>query len=232
MLKLLRKKKLAKKIWIALAIMVLPAFVFWGIGSATRGSKDNQYVGEIAGKRITALEFKDALDGVRYMAIMRYGDKFSEIEKQLDLKNQAWQRLILLHEAKTRRLNASDHEVIELIESYPFFQAKGVFNNRAYNEILQYVFRTQPREFEESTRQNIIISKLYEQLTNGIKVDDKEAREAYIKINGQGKKDFKLDEKKFLAEKELFSQNVLEVKKQEAFAKFIAESTKKTQKPK
>ena len=229
MLKLLRNKKLAKKVWIALAIMVLPAFVFWGFGSARSGQKDNPYAGEIFGKKITTLELNEATDAVKNMAIMRYGDKFAEIEKILNLKNRAWQRLILLREAKMRKLTASDREVIALIESYPFFQANGVFNKRAYNEVLQYVFRTRPRDFEEETRQNIIITKLYEQLTNNIKVDDKEVRDTYIKVNSQGKKKFQLDEKKFLAEKESFGQNFLEEKKQESFAKFIAELTKKAQ---
>ncbi len=229
MLKILRSKKLAKKIWIALAIMVLPAFLLWGLGSALNSKKESAYVGQIFGSKISFLNYKEALDAVKNTAIIHYGEKFSEIEKQLDLKAQAWEMLILLHEAKMRRINASDHEVIELIKSYPFFQRKGVFDNRLYAELLQYVFRTQPRAFEEQTRQNIIISKLYAQVTNITKVDDKEIRETYIKINSLGKKDFSLNEKKFLAEKEIFKQRILEEKKREYFAKFTAELAGKAQ---
>ena len=229
MLKILRSKKLARKIWIALAIMVLPAFLLWGFGSALSSKKESEYAGQIFGKKISSLNYKEALDAVKNTAIIRYGEKFTEIEKQLDLKTQAWEMLTLLHEAKIRRINASDREVIELIESYSFFQRRGVFDNSLYAELLQYVFRTQPRAFEEQTRQNIIISKLYAQVTNNINVDDKEIRETYIKINGLGKKNFSLDEKKFLAEKETFGQRVLEEKKQEYFTKFAAELAGKAQ---
>lgn len=229
MLKILRSKKLARKIWIALAIMVLPAFLLWGFGSAVNSRKESEYAGQIFGKKISALNYKETLDAVKNTAIIRYGEKFSETENQLNLKAQAWQMLILLHEAKERRINASDREVIELIESYPFFQRGGVFDNRLYAETLQYVFRTQPRAFEEQTRQNIIISKLYAQVTSNIKVGDKEIREAYIKVNGLGKKNFRLDEKKFLAEKETFEQMILEEKKQEYFTKFAAELAGKAQ---
>lgn len=206
MLKILRSKKLARKIWIALAIMVLPAFLLWGFGSALNSKKESEYAGQIFGKKISSLNYGEALDAVKNTAIIRYGEKFSEIEKQLDLKTQAWELLILLHEAKARRINASDREVIELIENYPFFQRSGVFDNRLYAELLQYVFRTQPRAFEEQTRQNIVISKLYAQVTNNIKVDDKEIRETYIKINGLGKRIFAWMKRNFWPKKKLLAK--------------------------
>ena len=229
MLKLLRNKKLAKKIWIVLAIMVLPAFLFWGIGSMGDNKKQSIYLGELYGKKISSTEFKDALDAVKNLAIIRYGAKFSEMEKQLNLNAQAWHRLILLHEAKMRKISVSDRQVIELIESYPFFQYKGSFDNRIYNDMLQYIFRTQPRAFEEQTRQNLMVSKLYAQITKDVSVDDKELRQAYAKSHDQGKKEARFDEKKYLTEKETFSQVFLEEKKQELFAKFVEDLVNKSQ---
>ncbi len=164
MLKILRSRKLAKKIWIALAIMVLPAFLFWGIGSSDRNQKDSAGAGEIFGKKIPFKDYQSALEAVKNTGIMRYGEKFPEIESQINLKSQAWQRLILLYEAKARRINASDREVIELIEKYPLFQRNGAFDNRLYNEFLRYVLRSPARPFEEQIRQDIIISKLYTQI--------------------------------------------------------------------
>jgi len=229
MLKLLRNKKLAKKIWIALAIMVLPAFLFWGIGAMGDNKKNSVYLGEIYGKKISSTEFKDALDAVRNMAIIRYGAKFSEMEKQLNLNAQAWHRLILLREAKMRKITVSDRQVIELIESYPFFQYKGAFDNRIYNDMLQYIFHTQPRTFEEQTRQNLMVSKLYEQVTKGVTVDEKELRQEYIKSRDQEKKGSRFEEKKYLTEKDAFSQALIEEKKQELFAKFAEDLVNKSQ---
>src|SRR3989338_8703679 len=127
MLKQLRDKKTAKKILIVLAIVIIPAFVFWGFSSALRSQRESNYAGKIFEKRITLLEFKDAIEAIRSQAIMQFGDKFSEIQKYLNLESQAWERLILLYAAKKRKITVGDQEVIDLIQKYPFFQRNGRF---------------------------------------------------------------------------------------------------------
>ncbi|MBU1906470.1 MAG: SurA N-terminal domain-containing protein [Candidatus Omnitrophica bacterium] len=183
MLKALRNKKTAKKLWIVLAIVIIPAFVFWGLGSALRSKQEVKYAGVISGRKVSALEFRDALSAVRNQLIMQYGDKFHEIEQLINIESQAWERIILLHEAKNRRIQVSDREVIELIESYPFFSRNGSFDNRIYNESLQYLFRTQPRAFEEQTRQNINLSRLFNQVTKNVRLEEEEVREEYERMN-------------------------------------------------
>ncbi|MFH1355025.1 MAG: SurA N-terminal domain-containing protein [Candidatus Omnitrophota bacterium] len=183
MLKALRNKKTAKKLWIILAIVIIPAFVFWGLGSALRSKQEAQYAGVISGRKISISEFQDALSAVKNQLIMQYGDKFHEIQQLIDVESQVWERIILLNEAKNRRIQVSDREVIELIESYPFFSQKGIFDNRIYNESLEYIFRVQPRVFEEQTRQNMILSKLFNQLTKNLSLKEEEIREEYEKLN-------------------------------------------------
>ena len=222
MLKILRNRKTAKKIWIGLGIIILPAFVFWGFGGAMRDKNDKGYIGKISGKKITTLEFRDSVSAVRNTAIMQYGENIQEIEKKLNLEAQAWQRLALLEAAKKLKIKASDQEVIKQVESYPFLMRQGRFDSRTYNDLLKYVFHTQARAFEEQTRQNIIISKLYGKITNGVTISDNEVREGYIKIKSSTDTKFKIDEKKFLSEKKEFEQIILEEKKQEHFSRFIA----------
>jgi len=183
MLKKLREKKTAKKIWIILAILIVPAFVLWGFGGAFRSRGESAYVGKIFGRNIFILEFKDAADAVRNQAIMQFGDNLSELKKYLNLESQAWERLILLAEAKKRKINVSDREVIEAIEGYAFFQRKGQFDNRTYSDMLRYVFRTQPRIFEEQTRQNLMLLKLYKQATDGVTLTEGDIKKEYQKAN-------------------------------------------------
>ncbi len=186
MLKRLRKKKTAKKIWIILTILILPAFVFWGFGSFMRSKQETTYAGKIFGKKISLLEYKDALDAVRNQAIIQFGDNLSEIERKINLESLTWDRLLLLAEAKKRKINVTDQEVIELIKSYPFFQArKGQFDNQIYSQTLQYVFRTQPRIFEEQTRQSLILSKLYKEVTGNLSLSEEEIKKEYQKLNEQ-----------------------------------------------
>ncbi len=185
MLKKLRKKKTAKRIWIILTILILPAFVFWGFGSFIRSRQEITYAGKIFGKNVPLLEYKDALEAVKNQAIIQFGDNFSEIEKRLNLESMVWDRLVLLAEAKKRKINVSDQEVIELIKSYPFFQRKGQFDNQIYSQMLQYVFRAQPRIFEEQTRQSLMLSKLYKEVTGNLNLTEEEIKKEYQKLNEQ-----------------------------------------------
>ncbi len=185
MLKRLRKKKTAKKIWIILTILILPAFVFWGFGSFMRSKQEITYAGKIFGKKVSLLEYKDALDAVRNQAIIQFGDNLSEIEKKINSESLTWDRLLLLAAAKKRKINVTDQEVIELIQGYPFFQRKGQFDNQIYSQTLQYVFRTQPRIFEEQTRQSLILSKLYKEVTGNLSLSEEEIKKEYQKLNEQ-----------------------------------------------
>lgn len=173
MLKILREKKTAKKIFIALAIIIVPAFAFWGVGEVVRNK----------GRAELPQELRDAINAVRIQALMQFGDNYEQIKKYLNLKEQARERIMLLKEAKRRRISADNKEVIGLIESYPFFQKKGQFDNRIYNDILKYSLRTQPRIFEEQMRGNIMLSKLFKQVTDNLSVQDEEIKEEFLKAN-------------------------------------------------
>ncbi|MFA5410379.1 MAG: peptidylprolyl isomerase [Candidatus Omnitrophota bacterium] len=184
MLKALRHKKTRKRILIILAAVIVPAFTFWGFSGALRSQQQSRWAGKISGKRIPLSDYQDALSAERNLAIIQYGENFTEIEKLLNLDAAAWERLILLSEARKRKISVTDKEVIDYVEQYPFFQRNGRFDNSLYSQMLQYVFRTQPRQFEEQTRQNLFLSKLYQELTRNLKPpDDKELNEEYIKLN-------------------------------------------------
>jgi len=183
MLKFLRNKKTAKKIWIGLAVIIIPAFAFWGFGNMGEDQGEPEIAGKIFGKNISNLEFKDSLLAVRTKALMQFGDKLSEVEKYFDFKKQAWERLILLSEAKRRKIKITDKEVIEEIQKATYFQDKGVFSNKLYQQILRYFLRLQPRIFEEQTRQNLILAKLYDQITQGVNINDDQVYQEYAKTN-------------------------------------------------
>lgn len=186
MLKKLRGKKIQKKIWIVLAVLVLPAFVLWGTGNIARNKQGSSVTtGIILGKKISSSEYNEAIIAVRTQAIMRFGEKFSEIQKYLNWDSQAWDRLTLLAEAKKRKITISDKEIIESIANYPFFQSNGRFDDKIYSQMIKYVFHTSPRIFEEQTRQNLAISKLYEKTTEGITVNEAEIEKEYRDVNEQ-----------------------------------------------
>lgn len=184
MLRILRDKKTAKRIWLVLMVVILPAFVLWGSGSLIRSRKEGaDYAGRIFGRRVSYLEFQDSMEAAKNQAIIQFGEDYSEVQKYLNLKMQAWERLILLDEAKRRKIKVSDKEVVELITGYPFFQRKGRFDRETYKTMLDYVFRTQTRIFEEQTRSSLVLSKLYKAVTEGTNLTEQEIKDEYRKAN-------------------------------------------------
>ncbi len=186
MLKTLRNRKTAKKIWIALAAIIIPAFCFWGFGSAMRGRKKTVSLGIISGKTINIQEYRKNYKAIWDQYLIRIGEEqLAKLGKYLDLETQTWDRIILLTEAKRRRIKINNKEVINFIKQYPFFQRDGVFNPGSYREMVNYFFRTKPRMFEEETRDNLIIAKLYASVTREITISDEEIKREYIKENEQ-----------------------------------------------
>ncbi len=181
MLRQLRNKKVAKKILIGLALIIIPAFVLWG---AKYQSQDRgpDYAGAIFGKKVTFEEYSTAWRAVRNDAMMRY-ENFNEIYKQLDLKGEAWNRLILLHEAERRGIKAADEEVIRTIRNFPFLIRDGRFDNTLYEHIVTNTFRMTPREFEEDMRGGLMIQKLVLKVTEGLDVTDEELLQKYKEDN-------------------------------------------------
>ncbi|MCM8770581.1 MAG: SurA N-terminal domain-containing protein, partial [Candidatus Omnitrophica bacterium] len=183
-LKRLRKKKTAKRIWIVLIIIILPAFVFWGLGSASKAKRRQNYAGELFGKKVSLQEFIDAYHAVITQGIMRWGEEnFEKIAKSTDLRQEAWNRLILLRAAQSKRIQAGDKELAAYIQNEPLFQYKGKFNPKTYKEILQYVLHVPVNVFEEQMRKSLMIVKLYEDVADQIKLSEEEIKEAYRLTN-------------------------------------------------
>ncbi|PIQ89804.1 MAG: hypothetical protein COV72_01180 [Candidatus Omnitrophica bacterium CG11_big_fil_rev_8_21_14_0_20_42_13] len=183
MLKQLRQRKTAKKILWGLAIIIIPAFILWGSASMMRQNKDTDSAGRIFGRKISLAQYEDSLIAVKNQAVLQYGEKLSSIEKYLNLTQQAWERLILLYEAKRRKIKVADPEIISAIQSTPLFEKDGRFNQGVYDNIVLGYLRTPKRVFEETVRDSLKISKLYQQITDGITIDDQGLEEEYRKKN-------------------------------------------------
>ncbi|MCM8800913.1 MAG: peptidyl-prolyl cis-trans isomerase [Candidatus Omnitrophica bacterium] len=184
MLKKLRNKKTRKNIWVILTTLIIFSFILWGSGGLIRYKREVGFVGEIYGKRIPVSEFKKAQDAVRNQLFIQFGNQLSEILKYINLEAETWDRLILLEEAKRRKIKVSDKEVIDLIQGYPFFKnKKGEFDIKEYRRYLFYGFHTPARVFEEQIRQNLMLYRLFHEVTKDVTITEQEVKEAYRKEN-------------------------------------------------
>jgi peptidyl-prolyl cis-trans isomerase D len=177
MLKVLRNKKFMRIVMWSLIVI----FAAWGLGSVAISGRS--YAGTIFNRKISLQEYNRSYAAVLNRARMIYGDQLPKIEKFLNLRTQAWDRLILLHAASKNRLKASNKEVIQRVASLPFFQRNGAFDKNIYHYIIVSVLRTTPRDFEESVRGDIMIDKLINLVTKDITLDENEIKQAYIHQN-------------------------------------------------
>jgi len=190
MLKFLRKKGVAKKILWVTAIVIILSFGFFGTANYLTNSMPVSHAGKIFGKTVGFDDFETSLLHTRIQAIMNYGDNFQKVSQYLNLESEAWDRIILLHEAKNRKIKIPDEDVIKAVENLGFFQENGQFQPHLYERIVRYVFQSSQRDFEESIRESLMMTKMFEQETSGLALSDDEIRGEYKKKNEKIKVDY------------------------------------------
>ncbi len=222
MLKFLRTKERAKKIifWVLLSLIIL-AFVLWGAGSYKESAQSSNYRGIIFGRPVSSQEFQRVYLSCLNDAKLRFGEAYNQILPLIDLNNQTWVKLILLEHAKKQKITVSNQEVIQDIADSPLFQKDDKFNPEMYKRIVRYYLNLKPREFEEQTRNTLIIRKLYVQSTKDITVMEEEVLGAYKRdIEKASISYLQLEAKDFLSTvqvsaeelKEYFQKNSLQFK--------------------
>ena len=177
MLRVLRRQM--KGILWATVIAVSVSFMFYG--ARRRGSAPSTplFVGEIYGRKVSVNEYRKSLDWVSRMAMMRYGRRFSEIAKFLDLEKQAWEKIILLKHAELKGIRVSDDELVSVISSLPTFQKEGKFDREIYRTVLRHHLGVGPEYFEDGMRREISTSKLRDSITDCVKLTEQELRQYY-----------------------------------------------------
>jgi len=206
MLKFFRKKHIAKIIFWGLVILIMPAFVLWGTGSFSRGKdKGPSYAGTIDNKKVSFEELFESLQGIRGQIVLNYFNDSKVLDELLKnrsfLARAAWDRLIMLKEAKKYKITVPDRQVIAYIRSHPIFSRGGAFDSRIYEYVLRYNMGMSARNFEEAIRENMTIQKLKDIITKDIKVTDEEILNAYKMDNEKFKISYILVERKDFLDK-------------------------------
>ncbi len=183
MLKVFRKEGVLKKILWFLAALIIISFVFFPAFSTTVSQDPSSVAGRAFGKKISITDFQKHYNNTRDQAIMIHGENFFKMGSFLNLEGETWDRIVLLEEAKRRRITVKDTDIIDFIKTLKMFQRNGEFDDLLYKDLLRFIFRRSPRDFEEGMRDQLKIMKLFEQVTASMTINEKEIREAYRKDN-------------------------------------------------
>ncbi|MFH1778907.1 MAG: SurA N-terminal domain-containing protein [Candidatus Omnitrophota bacterium] len=237
MLKAMRKNT---KIFMWLLII---AFVVWLAADVILTKQGTTYAGIIFGKRVSLSEYKKAWEAVKTKAIFTYGDKVQEVAKNLNLDEEAWDRLILLYEARRQKIQTSDSEVISSVKDIAIFKDKnGEFNQGTYERILKYSFGLTPRDFEEQGRDELTIKKMINKQNEKASLTDEEVLKEYKLANEKANASYILfetekyysrvscteDELKGYFEKNAQKFTILEQVNVEFFGKNFTDETEET----
>ncbi len=164
-----------KLIMWGIAILIIPAFVIWGVGSSQRQRKGPGYAGRIFNRKVSFEEYEKVFRSTMDFLQRSYG---TDVPEEL-IHDMAWNRLILLEEVKHQNIKISDEEVIGKITELPIFQRNGRFDKDFYKSMLQ----DGARDFEENIRDDLAISKLKNKIIFGVVVTEEELKEEYKKEN-------------------------------------------------
>ncbi len=181
MLKFLRNKKTQKKIYIGLALVIIPSFLFWGlmISKEDTQTNPNTALGRIENHSVSVQEYLKSYNAVQHQVVLVYGERAKMIARFIDLKAEAWDRLLLLTYAKKEKLKAGDSEVVDYLASQPIFINHGKFDDKFYKAYVTNYLRISVRDFEEEIRQMLTIHKIQERIGRRIQPSEQELKELY-----------------------------------------------------
>jgi hypothetical protein len=129
-----------------------------------------RFKGKIFKRRVTVERFDEVRKHLRLQARLQYGNLFDSVESLIDWDEQTWEQIILFEQARREGIRVNNKEVIQQIAKYPFFQRDGFFDFSYYKMIVRGALYVEPKDFEESVREALIVKKLYDQVTKHINI--------------------------------------------------------------
>lgn len=165
MFKFLKKKKNLRRVYWVLAILIIPTFIWWGVGTGV-GRPERNLVAKINRVPITKQEYYVALEKLTHNYRKILGDKFTdETVKELKLREKALEMLIreelLFQEIKRQRIRVQDDEILARIKKEPVFLDKeGKFDEEKFRRIVQRIPADELRQHEDEVRKSLLLQKL------------------------------------------------------------------------
>jgi peptidyl-prolyl cis-trans isomerase D len=168
-----------KKIFWALVILILPAFCLWGLGDFM-SDESRKPAGRMYGKKVTAAEYSSVRNACMVNALILYGKRFSDLTQYLDFNKQAWDRMLLLDEAKRLGITISNDELAAQLRR--LFSVEGEFSKARYEEFIKNS-GINPITLEKNVRETMMIGRLTRTIADTAVIPDMEIDEALERIN-------------------------------------------------
>jgi len=179
MLHIFRKRQ-RPILWVILVVIIITFVWFYGRGGDVfSDSRQAQQVGKIGTKVISQDDLSWAVRGVVvYLRVfLRYPAEL--MPNAETLKQEAWRRIVEIHQAKKDGVTVGKVEVRHAIEKLLFGKV-GAFNPAVYNNLVHKIGGAMaPREFEDHIRDTLMIEKVKRYLSSSVIITDDGLKQAY-----------------------------------------------------
>lgn len=162
-------------------LLTVTTVAFVGTGGYFLGQETARYVARVEDEKITVDQLQRAVYNLEdfYRKIYQ-GNVPDELFKNIDLNKMALDQLIerkvILVSADRMGLGVGDNEVADAVRKNPsFHDAQGNFSKQAYTEVLRFNNLT-PKDFEQSLREDLLIEKFRDLVSDSVMVTDQDAR--------------------------------------------------------
>ncbi|MBI2173627.1 MAG: SurA N-terminal domain-containing protein, partial [Candidatus Omnitrophica bacterium] len=162
--------------WVVAAVLILPLVLFFHAAWRNPEEEANASAGVVFGRSVSWDTFQEHLVWVRRQWENRLGQLPEGIEPLL--VRQTWDRILLLEEARRRKIRVSDQDLLSLIHQIPATQEDGKFLRERYYFLLR-AMGTTPQAFESMLRQDLLMERLIGKIREEVTVTEEEIRTAY-----------------------------------------------------
>ena len=183
-LNILRSRKFARRVLLGVLILIIPAFVLWGVGNIGSGP---ELLGTIGKQKIYADDLAESMQGIKIQILFSYYSNSEALNQMLRnrpmLMQMAWERLILLSAARKKGYKVSNKDIVAFIAQHPLFSRDGAFDKEVYDNILRNYLGLGPRQFEEYVRENLQVTGLRDEIIKDVSVSEEDALKFYKMTN-------------------------------------------------
>lgn len=183
MLNTFRHRGFQRKVYIGVAIAIISSFLVWGVVLNEQDTQTMAPLGKIGKKSVTVRDYLNSYRAVQHQLQFMFGDRWMEMRRFVNIKGEAWDRLLLHEEARRQGIRTSDEEVVKWIAGQEAFQRQGQYYPEIYRMAVREGLRMDVRDFEEEIRQTLTIQKLTQKVLSGVTVTDEEVKDQFIKDN-------------------------------------------------
>lgn len=191
MMKFLRSQS-QTVLWVVLGVIAL-GFLFYGNSGnflATQGTRLSNDFGRIDGEDLSTSQLFNAIRNTRYTIMLgSQAQMLNQPNAGKKIAEEAWHRLLLLHEADRLHINVSDRELIDYVHNLSLFQdekthaySPQVYQTRMTE--LQNNFHISPDTFENLIRDNLRIDAVNAALFSSVRTSAHDVLEEYQKYFG------------------------------------------------